>query len=146
MQENHLIFNNHIDSSKYDFDQQNHNVIIIRRSSTLIDYQKLYLRCAKFEAYSQQTNKQIEAQSLEFRRGPFFPSYFGVVDIGSLRGRCFFHFFLRKAKAQGGNSEPELFISLAMFRKNGISSSVYKVIASPLLPALPDRPIIENKL
>ena len=85
--------------------------------------------------------KKTKYKTDYFRRGPIFPSSFGVVDIDSLCGRCFFHFFLRKFKAQGGNSDPELFISLAMFRKNGISSSVYKVMASPLLPALPERPV-----
>jgi hypothetical protein len=35
-------------------------------------------------------------------------------------------------------------MTFAIFRRNGLSSSVYKVIASPGLPALPDRP--SNKI
>lgn len=68
-------------------------------------------------------------------------SSFGLVKIASLCGLCFFHFFLGKDMIQAGTSQPEAAITLAIFLKNGTSDSVYKVIASPLLPALPDRPI-----
>lgn len=46
---------------------------------------------------------------------------------------------------QLGTSEPEAAITLATFRRYRVSASVYKVIASPLLPALPERPNKENK-
>ena len=59
----------------------------------------------------------------------------------SLRGRCFRRLSLGNARIQDGTSQPESAITLAMFRRNGLSSSVYNVIASPLRPALPDRPV-----
>lgn len=62
------------------------------------------------------------------------------IDIGSLSGRCFFLLSLGKARIQDGTLQPEATITLAMLRKNGTSASVYNVIASPLLPALPERP------
>jgi hypothetical protein len=43
--------------------------------------------------------------------------------------------------SQEGTSQPEEISSFAMFLKNGLSSSVKNVMASPDLPALPDRPI-----
>jgi hypothetical protein len=51
-------------------------------------------------------------------------SSFGFVEIDSLRGQCFFHFFLGISVSQDGTSQPEAVITLAMFRKYGISCSV----------------------
>lgn len=62
----------------------------------------------------------------------------------SLCGLCFLHFFLVRDMIHSGTSPPEEVITFAMFFKNGISASVYNVIASPLLPALPERPIHKN--
>ncbi|GAY32528.1 hypothetical protein CUMW_273870 [Citrus unshiu] len=51
-------------------------------------------------------------------------SSFGLVAVDSLRGRCCLPFSFGKVKIQDGTSQPEAFMKLAMFRKNGISSSV----------------------
>lgn len=51
-------------------------------------------------------------------------SSFGLVEIESLRGRCFLPFSFGKAKIHDGTSQPEAFMRLAMLRRNGISSSV----------------------
>lgn len=68
-------------------------------------------------------------------------SSIGLVEMASLWGLCFFHFSFGKDMIQGGTSQPDAAITLAMFRKYGTSASVYRVTASPLLPALPERPI-----
>lgn len=68
----------------------------------------------------------------------------GLVEIASLCGLCFFHLCFGKDMIQAGTSQPDAAITLAMFRKYGTSASVYNAIASPLLPALPERPIIPH--
>ena len=63
-----------------------------------------------------------------------------MVDIESLCGRCFLFLSLGKATIQEGTSQPDAAITLAMFLRKGLSSSVKNVTASPGLPARPDRP------
>ena len=58
----------------------------------------------------------------------------------SLSTLCFLLLSLGNATIQEGTSQPEHTSMLAMFRRNGLSSSVKNVIASPDLPALSDRP------
>jgi hypothetical protein len=61
--------------------------------------------------------------------------------MGSRFTLCFLRLSLGNAFIQEGTSQPEDISTFAMFRKNGLSSSVKNVMASPDLPALPDRPI-----
>lgn len=70
----------------------------------------------------------------------------GAVDIESLWGLCFFCRSFGSESIQDGTSQPEATITFAMFLRNGLSSSVYNVIASPCLPALPDRPVVKGTI
>ena len=65
----------------------------------------------------------------------------GKLEIGSLSTLCFFRLSFGSAIIQEGTSQPEDTNTLAIFLKNGLSSSVKNVIASPDLPALPHRPV-----
>lgn len=51
-------------------------------------------------------------------------SSFGPANTDPLLGLCFLHFFFGKTMIQDGTSQPDDAITLAIFRKNGISSSV----------------------
>lgn len=68
----------------------------------------------------------------------------GKVEMLCLVTLCFLCVSLGRSSIQEGTSQPEATMTFAIFRRNGLSSSVYKVIASPGLPALPDRP--SNKI
>ena len=70
----------------------------------------------------------------------------GAIDIESLCGLCFFRRSFGSERIQDGTSQPEATITFAMFLRNGLSSSVYNVIASPCLPALPDRPVVKSMI
>lgn len=48
----------------------------------------------------------------------------GMVEIESRFGRCLLRLSLANASIQDGTSHPEATITLAMFRRNGLSSSV----------------------
>lgn len=63
-----------------------------------------------------------------------------MVEIGSLSTLCFFRLSFGNAIIQEGTSHPEDTSTFAIFLKNGLSSSVKNVMASPDLPALPHRP------
>ena len=67
-----------------------------------------------------------------------------MVEIGSLSTLCFFRLSFGNAIIQEGTSQPEDTSTFAIFLKNGLSSSVKNVMASPDLPALPDRPTIDT--
>ena len=63
------------------------------------------------------------------------------MEMWSLSTLCFLLLSFGNATIQEGTSQPEETSTLAIFRRNGLSSSVKNVIASPDLPALPDLPV-----